>query len=106
MTAGGLRRRAAPVEVHRVAAAEREHEVGELLERQPGVDARAAAVARDEVEVPVGDADRGARMAAVGDVGVELTGGGGEALVVRRAVEDDAAGGDEQGAGLDGMAAG
>jgi hypothetical protein len=89
------RRRAAPWRFM-AAAAEREHERRELVERQARVDVRAPAVAADEVQVAVGRPDRRPRMAPVGDVLVELARAGGEALVVVGAVEDDARARDEQ----------
>ena len=56
--------------------------------------------------MPVVEPDRRARMAAVGDVGVELAGPGAEALRRRRVVEDDSPVGDEQRARLQQVAAG
>ena len=65
------RGRAAAVEVERVSRAERRQQRGELLERQPRVVARAP-VDRDREQPAVGDAQRRARVAAVGYVRVEL----------------------------------
>ena len=56
---------------------------------RPGVVARAA-VAGDREQLAVGEAERGARVAAVGDVGVELGLAGAEALGVVLAAEDGA----------------
>jgi hypothetical protein len=53
----------------------------------------------------VREAERGARVAAVGDVGVELAVGGAEALAVLLAAEDRSAVADEQRAGLEEVAA-
>ena len=97
------RGRAAAVQVHRHAAAELAHHAGELEHRQPGVGPAAAAVADEHDQVLLGDPDRGARVAAVGDVGVELRGPGGEALAIG-AVERDLAVRDEQRAGLEQVA--
>src|SRR5687767_858744 len=92
--AGDQGGRPAAVEVERVPAAERDHEAGQLEQRQPGVVTRAA-VAGDGEDAPVGQPDRGARVAADRRVGVELVGGGLEALVVAIRVVRDLAAGDE-----------
>ena len=72
-------------------------------EVQPGVDARAAAVAADRQQLVLADAQRAARVAADGDVGVELRRAGGEALAIL-AVDQRAPVADEQRAGLDEVA--
>jgi hypothetical protein len=70
--------RAAAVEADRVMGAEAGDQVGELGEGEAGVDAGAAAVADERGQVLVGDGERGARVAAGGDVGVELVGASAE----------------------------
>ena len=53
--------------------------LGQLVEREARL-VVGAAVAGDREEPVAGDRERGARVAPVGDVGVELVGGGAEAL--------------------------
>jgi hypothetical protein len=64
-----------------VLAAEADHQPRELDQREAGVVARSP-VARDREDPPVGDAERRARVAALGRIGIDLMGGGTEALVV------------------------
>ena len=80
-------------------APERDHQRRELLEREARVVARAA-VAGDREQLPVGQPERGPRVAAVGDVGVELGLAGAEALDVVLAAEDRPAVAHEQRPGL------
>ena len=72
---------------------------GELDEGEPGVEAGPAAIADERDQLLVGDGERGARVAAGGDIGVELVGAGNEPLRVVRVVERCAVT-DEQRAGL------
>ena len=97
------RRGPAAVEVDRVAGAERDQQPGELRHVQARVDARATAVAAHRQQLVLAHAQRGARVAADGDVGVELRGAGREALGVR-AVDHRAPVADEQRTGLDEVA--
>src|SRR5690349_18969715 len=78
------RRGAATVEVDRVTSTEGHEQPGELVEEQAGVHARAPPVAADREQLAVAHAERAARVALGGDVGVELPGAGREALVVAR----------------------
>ena len=73
-----------PSRLSALARAERDQHLGELLERQPGLGARAAVAHDGEQDAVAADPERGARMALGGDVGVELPGAGAEALEVRR----------------------
>ena len=99
------RGRAAAVEVDRALGAELDHHLGQLEHREPGVDAGAAPVAGDGDHVAGADPQRRARMAAVGDVGVELPRAAREALAVVAGVERDRAAGDQQRPGLHEVAA-
>ncbi len=98
------RRRAAAVEVDRLVGAERDHQPGELGEREPSVHARAAPVAADREKLVLVHAERAARVPADRDVGVELLRVVGEALAVL-AVDERAPAGHEQRAGLHEVAA-
>ena len=73
--------RATAVEIERVGGAQREQRLGKLAECHPGVVARAS-VAGHRQRVLTRDGQGGARIAPVGDVGIELMGGGGETLAV------------------------
>ena len=85
--------------------AESDDQLGEFGEGQAGVDAGAAAVADERGQLLVGDRERGAWVAAGGDVGVELVGASDEALrVVEEAEWRPVA--DEQRAGLQQVAGG
>jgi hypothetical protein len=86
MTAVDERGRAAAVQVDAVLRAEPDEDVGKLRQRKPVIDPRAAAVAGDRDDVLGRDAEGGAWIAPVGDVGVELAGARGETLAVRLAV--------------------
>src|SRR3954452_23873001 len=77
------RRRSAAREVDGGLPAHVGHQPGELAERQAGV-ANRATVGDHGDETIARDAERRARVAAVGDVAVELRGAGGEALRVAR----------------------
>jgi hypothetical protein len=87
-----------------VLAAESGHQARELDQREPRVAARAA-VAGERDDAAVGEPERGARMAPVGRIGVELVGRSAEALGVGLRVVGDVAVGDEQRAGLQQVAA-
>ena len=97
--------RAAAVEVDRVVGAESGDQVSEFGEGQAGVDAGAAAVADERGQLLVGEGERGAWVAAGGDVGVELVGAGDEALRVVEVAERGPVA-DEQRAGLQQVAGG
>ena len=79
---GHQRRRATAVQVQSRLAPERRHQRGQLFQRQPRVMARAP-VARDGEDTPRRQPQSRPRVAAVGDVGVELRLAGAEALAVR-----------------------
>jgi hypothetical protein len=104
MPAVDQRRGAAAVEVDRALGPELDHRLGELEHRQPSVDAGAPPVARDGGQEVVRDSERRARMAAVGDVRVELPRPGGESLAVLGWIEDDLPGSNEQRASVDQVA--
>ena len=98
------RRRAAAVQIDRGVAAEAHEHARELLERQARLALRAA-VARDRDQAAGREAQRRPRVAAVGDVGVELRLAGREALGIERAVEAGLAVAHQQRAGLQEVAA-
>ena len=83
--------------------AERDQRLGQLAHREAGLVVGAAVAGDGEQPVAPRDAERGARVAAVGDVGVELAPAGREALGVAGA--DDAPPRDQQRAGLQQVAA-
>ena len=85
-------------------AAERDHQPGELEQRQPGVVARAP-VAGDRDDPARREAERRARVAPLGRIGIELVGRGAEALLIGVGVIGDGAVGDEQRPGLQQVAA-
>ncbi len=86
-------------------APHRDHQARELEQREPGVEP-GAPVDGDGHHAALGEPERGARVAALGDVGVELVRRGAEALRVGRGVVRHLAAGDEQRAGLEHVAAG
>ena len=94
------RGRAAAVQVDRALRAELDHQLGELVHREPAVDGRASPVAGDGDERVPRDTERGARVPSVRDVRVELPGAGREALAIVSGVEGDRAVRDEQRPGL------
>lgn len=96
------RRRPASADVDR--GAELEHQARELGQRQAGVVARAP-VAGDREDQAAADAERSARVAPAGDVGVELTLPCGEPLRVAAGTNDAAAARDEQRPRLEQVAA-
>jgi hypothetical protein len=83
------------VEVDRALGPELDHHLGELDHRQASVDVRATTVAGDRHDRLLRDPECGARVATLGDVGVELPCPGREALAILSAVEDDDPAGDE-----------
>ena len=101
---GDQRGRAAAVQVDRGVAAEAHEHARELLERQARL-ALGAAVAGDRDQAAGREAKRRSRVAAVGDVGVELRLAGREALGIQRAVEAGLAVAHQQRAGLQEVAA-
>jgi hypothetical protein len=76
------RGRAAAVEVERLGRAEGDERLGELLQGEAGVVVAAAVGGDGEQAAAARDRECRARVAAGGDVGVELPGAGGEALGV------------------------
>ena len=94
------RRRAAAVEVDRLACAERDHQPSQLAQLEAGVDARSAPVATDREQLAVSHPEPATRVAPDADVRVELRRAGREALLVGP-VDDRAPVVDEQRAGLD-----
>jgi hypothetical protein len=75
-------RRAAAVQVDPLTGAEGDQQLGELGELEAAVEAQAPTVAADGQQLAAADPEPAARVAPDGDVGVELSRGGGEALAV------------------------
>src|SRR4051812_258469 len=96
--------RAAAVKVDRLASPEGHEQSRELAELKPCIDPRAPAVATDGEQLIVADAQRAARVATDGDIGVELRRAAGEALPVL-AVDQRASLADQQRARLDEVSA-
>ena len=96
---------AAAVEVDRLLGAEPDDEFGEFGDGEAGVDAGSAAVADERDQLFVGEGERGAWVAAGGDVGVELVGVGDEALRIVEVAEGCSVA-DEERAGLQQVAGG
>ncbi len=79
---------AATVEVDGLTGAEVGHQLGELGERESGVDAGPSAVTGECDQLVSGGTESGSWVAAEGDVRVELVGAGGESLWVVQVAEE------------------